>query len=119
MHFKHLTLITRDIEKSIAFYQTMAELTVARRYHEGEAQLAFLTDGRDGTEIELVQMAQMQPFEGKGMFLCFETNKLDAMHALAAENNLNPSPIRIPDEKSRYFYVYDPNGVSVQLREYA
>jgi len=61
-------------------------------------------------------MPQCQKFEGKGMFICFETDKLDAMHKIAQDRGLNPSSIQNPDIKTRYFYVYDPNGVSVKLR---
>ena len=63
-------------------------------------------------------MPQGQKFEGKGMFICFETDKLDEMHKLAIDKGLNPSPIQYPEDKTSYFYVYDPNGVSVQLRHF-
>ncbi len=72
---------------------------------------------REKPEIELVYMPQMQKFEGRGFFICFVTDKLGAMHKLAQTKGLNPSDIRNPDAESRYFYVYDPNGVSVQLRQ--
>lgn len=32
------------------------------------------------------------------------------------DKRYNPSVIQAPDLQSRYFYVYDPNGVSVQLK---
>jgi len=50
------------------------------------------------------------------MFICFETDKLEIMHQLAVESGLQPSAIQYPDDGTRYFYVYDPDGVSVQLR---
>jgi lactoylglutathione lyase len=34
------------------------------------------------------------------------------------EAGLNPSPVRNPEPTAKYFYVYDPDGVSVQIREY-
>ena len=61
-------------------------------------------------------MPEGQKYEGKGFFICFKTDKLDEMHRIVKEKGLNPSDIRIPHDQSRYFYVYDPNGVSVQLR---
>jgi lactoylglutathione lyase len=45
------------------------------------------------------------------------TDKLDEMRGLALSQGLNASDIRTPDAKSRYFYVYDPDGVSVQLKQ--
>jgi lactoylglutathione lyase len=38
------------------------------------------------------------------------------MHELAQNKGLNPSAIHDPGDKTNYFYVYDPNGISVQLR---
>lgn len=116
MHIKHVTLMVNDLDKSIEFYETITELTISRRLKAGPGEIAFLTNGSGETEIELVCMPQGQKFEGKGMFICFETDKLDALHKLAQERGLNPSAIQNPGDDTRYFYVYDPNGVSVQFR---
>jgi len=52
------------------------------------------------------------------MFLCFATDDLEAAHKVAVEGGFHPSDIRQPEPTAKYFYVYDPDGVSVQLREY-
>ena len=119
MHFSHMAIVVENLEESIKFYETMTELTIARRFKEGEAELAFLSNGAGATEIELVSMPGMERLEsnGKGFFVCFLTDKLEAMHKLAQEEGYKPSPIRNPDPKSRYFYVYDPSGISVQLKQ--
>ncbi len=116
MHIQHIALRVNNLEESIKFYETMTELTVARRFKSGPGELAFMTNGKGATEIELICMPEDVKFEAKGMFICFATDKLDDMHKLAKEKGFNPSPIQSPDEDTRYFYVYDPNGVSVQLR---
>ena len=116
MHIKHITFRVKAIDPSIDFYETMTGLRLVRRFTAGNAELAFLSTGEGGTEIELVHIPGGQTYEGKGMFICFETDKLDTMHELALAKNLNPSPIQVPGDGSRYFYVYDPDGVSVQLR---
>ena len=117
MHIQHLTLMVNNLEESIEFYKTITELTVSHRFKAGPGEIAFLTNGKDETEIELVCMPGGQKFEGKGMFICFETDKLDAMQDLAQNRGLNPSTIQNPDVKNRFFYVYDPNGVSIQLKQ--
>jgi lactoylglutathione lyase len=118
MHMKHVTLRVKNLEQSIHFYETITELKVSRRFNADTAELAFLTNGEGETEIELLYMPQGQTFEGKGMFICFATDKLDEMHKLAVNQELSPSPIQDPGDGTRYFYVYDPDGVSVQLRSF-
>ncbi|HHX38010.1 MAG TPA: VOC family protein [Clostridiaceae bacterium] len=117
MKLKHITINVTELDKSIAFYEKMAGLKVQRRFKAGPAELAFLAHVDGDTEIELLQFPNRQ-FSGKGMFLCFECDQLDAMHEVAASAGLNPSPIQTPDDGTRYFYVYDPDGVSVQLRSF-
>lgn len=117
MHIRQLTIMVKNLEESIEFYETIAELKVSRRFKEGPGELAFLTNGGGETEIELVYMPQAQKFEGKGFSICFVTHKLDEMHELLQNKGLAPSDIRNPDAQSRYFYVYDPNGVSIQIRQ--
>lgn len=118
MKLKHITFRVRDMEKSIRFYEEMAGLTVARRFRADPAEVAFLQNAEGETEVELLHIPGGQMFEGKGMFICFAAGKLDEMHALAMKKELRPSPIQEPGDGTRYFYVYDPDGVSVQLRSF-
>lgn len=116
MHLQHVTFMVSNIEKSIEFYETFTELTVSRRLKAGPGEIAFLTNGSGETEVEFVCMPEGQKYEGKGMFICFKTDKLEEKHKLAVDMSLNPSAIQNPGDGTRYFYVYDPNGVSVQFR---
>ncbi len=116
MRIKHIALRVNNLKESIKFYQTITELSISRRFKADSGEVVFLTNGSGETEIELICMPQSQNFQGKGMFICFETDKLDEMHKLALDRGLNPSDIQNPDPQTRYFYVYDPNGVSIQLR---
>lgn len=117
MHFRQVTLVTGKLEESIDFYQTVIEMDIHRRVKAGEGEVVFLTNGEGETEVELVSMPNMQKFEGKGFSLCFETEDLDKKHEFIESKGMNPSDIRNPDARSRYFYVYDPNGVSIQIRQ--
>ncbi len=118
MHLKHVAIQVRNLEASIHFYESFAELTVARRFAAGAGEIAFLTNGEGQTEIELIAMPEGRKYEGAGLFLCFFSDKLDERHAKAVDQGLKPSPIQNPGDGSRYFYAYDPDGVSVQLRSW-
>ena len=52
------------------------------------------------------------------MFLCFGTEDIASAHERAVLHGMNPSDIRQPEPDACYFYVYDPDGLSVQVREY-
>lgn len=54
MHIKHVTLRVKNMEESIEFYETITELTISNRFTEGNAEVAFLTNGKGETEIELL-----------------------------------------------------------------
>lgn len=119
MHMHHLAIRVTNLDASIRFYETLAGLKVRRRFSESGAELAYLTNGEGATEIELIAIPDAPgTFEGKGFFVCFATDRLDKAHQTAINAGFQPSDIRQPDENTRYFYAYDPDGVSVQLREY-
>lgn len=118
MKFHHISLRVTDFEKSLHFYTTLTGLTVVKQFAANGGNVAYLQNGEGETEVELIAMPQGQTFAGKGMFLCFATDDLEAAHAVALAEGMNPSDIRNPEPTAKYFYVYDPDGVSVQLREY-
>lgn len=117
MHMRQVTIMIRDMEKSLAFYESVIGLAVVRRIKEGPGEVVFLSNGENEAMIELVGMPKAQKFEGKGLVICFETERLDEIHEIVEKKGLSPSDIRSPDAQSRYFYVYDPDGVSVMLRQ--
>jgi lactoylglutathione lyase len=117
MHFLHLTFRVKDIEKSIKFYQEFIGLKILRQEKTDQWEIAFLADKEGATQIELVYIAKGDTIETKGLTVCFQTDDLDSVHKQAQEKNLNPSDIRIPDPKTRYFYVYDPDKVSIEFKE--
>jgi len=118
MHIQHIAIMVTDLDKSIEFYETITELKATRRHKGDNREVAFMMNSIGETEIELVWTPDGRKYEGKGMFICFKTDKLDEMHRIVQDRGLNPSDIQEPNAQTRYFYVYDPNGVSVQLRVY-
>ena len=118
MKFHHISLRVKNFENSLKFYTELAELKIAKQFSAGGGNVAYLCDSKNDTEVELIAMPQGQTFEGKGMFLCFSTDNLEEVHNRAVSLGFNPSEIRQPEPDAKYFYVYDPDGVSVQFREY-
>lgn len=117
MHFLHLTFRVRDIEKSIKFYEEFIGLKIQKQFSQGEWEIAFLADKEGATQIELVYMPEGVKVETKGLTVCFQTEDLDGVLKQAQEKGLNPSDIRNPDPENRYFYVYDPDGISIEFKQ--
>ena len=117
MHFLHLTFMVRDIEKSVKFYEEFVGLEIQRRFSAGEGEIAFLADKDGATQIELVYMPKGVKVETKGMTVCFQTEYLDDVLKKAQDKGFNPSDIRQPDPQNRYFYVYDPDGISIEFKQ--
>lgn len=118
MRFHHISIRVSNFEKSLSFYTELAQLKVVKQFSANGGNVAYLANGLGETEIELISMPEGQNFEGKGMFICFASDSLEKVHEKAVELGLSPSDIRIPEPTAKYFYVYDPDGVSVQFREY-
>ncbi len=118
MKFHHISLRVTDFDASLKFYTTLTGLHVTKQFSANGGNVAYLQNADRETEVELIAMPEGQTFEGKGMFICFATDDLESAHAFATEAGMNPSPIRNPEPTAKYFYVYDPDGVSVQVREY-
>lgn len=118
MQMHHLALRVKDMDASIHFYETLTQLRVRLRMPAAPGEIAYLQDEAGGTELELIAMPDGPTAKAQGMFLCFGTGELEAAHARAVEAGMHPSDIRQPEPDARYFYVYDPDGLSVQLRAY-
>ncbi len=118
MKLHHISLRVKDMKKSLAFYESLAELETAKAFEANGGSVAYLQNAEGETMLELISMPGDTTFEGKGMFLCFAADSLEVCHERATALGYSPSPIRCPEPTAKYFYVYDPDGVSVQFREY-
>ena len=45
MKLGYITVMVRDLERSLAFYQELAQLQVVRRFRPGPGEIAFLANG--------------------------------------------------------------------------
>lgn len=119
MKLNHITFRVKNLEKSVKFYEDLADLKVLKELEEGKARLAYLgTGNEENAMVELLEIKGGESFAGSGFFICFSCDVLDEKHQWAIKQELSPSPIMNPEDGTRYFYVYDPDGVSVQLREF-
>lgn len=114
------TVMVKDLEKSVDFYQDVLILKVQRRYTTPDGlEIAFLSDGAM-SEVELICNPHVPSYEGRGMCLGFEVDSLSGQMARFAELGIEiiKGPIEVASGV-KFFYVLDPDGLEIQLVEMA
>ena len=118
MKFCWCTIMVKDLEKSIEFYEDIVGIKVNRRFEAGpRTEIAFLGSG--GTEVELIKDKNKNNINiGKDISLGFEVENLDEMIRFVEKKGIKieSGPIQ-PNPNVRFFYILDPNGVKIQFVE--
>ncbi|EEG77973.1 VOC family protein [Dethiobacter alkaliphilus] len=118
MKFVWCTITVKNMEESLKFYQEIVGLSVNKRFTAGpEMELVFLGDGE--TQVELIcNPSQKAPRQVEGISIGFEVKSVDEMIQYIKEKGLevDSGPFQ-PNPHVRFFFVKDPNGVSVQFVE--
>ena len=119
MKFLWTTLQVKDVDASIAFYQNVVGLEVARRQGQpGVHEIAFMTDGGD-VLVELCQahgLPEGVPV-GVGASLGFASDDVQAKWDELNAAGYEVSPIVSPAPVIKFFFVKDPDGYSVQIAQ--
>jgi lactoylglutathione lyase len=118
MKFCWCTITVNDMEASLRFYQDIVGLSINRRIPGGPGmEIVFLGNGE--TEIELIYNPNHKaPGNVEGIFLGFEVVSVDEMIKFISGKGLkvDGGPYQ-PNPHIKFFYVKDPNGVSIQFVE--
>lgn len=116
MKINYITIIVRDIEKSLAFYKELVELKVARHFHPGSFDIAFLENEAGETMVELVQPESGETVSASGIIISFSSkNRLNTVWEKAKAMGYTPTKIFDEGPKPNYFHVTDPDGVTVEF----
>ncbi|MFL0267405.1 VOC family protein [Candidatus Clostridium radicumherbarum] len=114
MKFCWSTLIVKNLDESLKFYNEIVGLKVNRRFSAGpEVEIAFLGDGE--TKIELISSKQEVNY-GNSISLGFEVSSVDEMMSFVKEKGISieSGPFQ-PNPHTKFFYVLDPNGLKIQF----
>ena len=118
MKFLWTTIIVKDMEESLKFYQEIVGLKIADRFKAGpNMEIVFLGEGE--TKIELIYNEKFDSLNaGNSVTLGFKANALDEMIKLLNEKQIEikTGPIQ-PNPNFRYIIINDPNGVKIQFAE--
>ena len=118
MKFCWCTVWVKDMEASVKFYRDIAGLPVSRRFAAGPGmEICFLGEGE--TQVELIcGPAHKVPADAEGISLGFKVKSLDETLRFLKEKGVAVAsgPFQ-PNPHIKFFYVKDPDGVSVQFVE--
>jgi lactoylglutathione lyase len=116
MKLNFITLMVRDIEKSVAFYQQLAGLEVLNRLSLSTGEIVFLANRNGETMLELAQFDGGEKVSTKGMFICFSAGeKLVELRGKAVKLGYFPSEIIVGGPAPNHFTISDRDGITVEF----
>ena len=109
-----------NLEESIAFYSSLPELQVLKRFPAGPGvEIAFLGNSTDNeTLVELIEDGNHRPVQfGESISLGFAVKSMDGMLDVVKSKGIpvHTGPFETPGFK--FFCIKDPNGLNIQFFE--
>ena len=121
MKLSTITIMVRDMDKTIAFYRELAGLKVIRRFSPGASDpsdIAFMPDADGDTALEFIQDAEAEKVVARNLTLGFAARgALDELRAKAVHMGFSPTEIISRPPKPLYFALSDPDGIRVEFRK--
>lgn len=118
MKFCWCTVTVKNMEESLRFYQEIVGLPLDQRFTPGpDTEISFLGDRE--TKIELIYNPNnIVTGNVEGISLGFEVKSVDEMIKFIEEKGLHvhSGPFQ-PTPQVRFFFVKDPNGITIQFVE--
>ncbi len=117
MTFCWCTVIVKNMDESVKFYQDVLGLTLTNRFQPMPGtELAFFDAGT--AQLELVCNGESpKAVTGDAVSLGFDVPSLDAALKMVQDKGLAVlgGPVEHPTVK--FFFIQDPNGLKIQLKE--
>ncbi len=118
MKFLWTTILVKNMEETLKFYQEIAGLKLDRRFNAGPGmEICFLGEGE--TKLEVICNEKFKNIDaGNAVTLGFKVDSLDEMIKFVNEKGIEikTGPVQ-PNPNIKYFIVQDPNGIKVQFAE--
>lgn len=119
MKLGYITIMVRDVEKTVDFYKKTAELEVVRRFNPGMGEIVFMSDEEGGTMLEFIEFDEAEKVDAKGMVMSYScSTDLQEKHSQLKSMGMNPSEIMDMPPKPKHFTIVDPDGLCVEITEH-
>lgn len=120
MKLNYITLMVRDIEKSIEFYQKLVGLQVMKQLDLEMGKIRFMANAKGETMIELIEFNKGEKVQTKGLVMSYLSDEnLETIRDLAINLGYTPSEIITQQPKPKYFTVLDPDGIVVEFTSFS
>lgn len=112
------TVKVKNMDESIHFYEKIVGLDITSRFQTGNGlDIAFL--GKGETKLELIYDENLTDITiGKDISIGFEVESVDDKIWFLNENDIDIiGNVISPNPHTRFFYIKDPNGLTIQFIE--
>jgi len=114
MAMVHVTIYTAKMEESIKFYEGVVGLKIQNDLRQFGGNIVFLAEKEGDTQVELID-EEKKAYSGSGISMGFHVDDVEAKREEVIAKGLNPTPIIAPNPHVKFFFVDDPNEVTVQF----
>lgn len=116
MKMNYITIMVRNMQKTIAFYENLVGLQVIRQFNPGPGEIAFLSNKEGETMLEFIEFEDVEKVQTKGMVMSYLSEEpLEKLHSKAVSLGYNPTEIIDQKPKPKYFRVLDPDGITIEF----
>lgn len=115
MKMEHITINAVNLDETIAFYQDILGLEIKDDFRKSSGMpIVFLSSGEGASLIEIIENPE-NAYSGTGLSIGFHVDDVIEAHDRMNEKGFNPSEVISPNDKVKFFFIQDPNGVNIQL----
>lgn len=115
MKMAHVSIFSKWMDESVAFYQDIVGLTVQRDMRDNPLHpIVFLANAAGETCVEIIGEPD-NAFQGSGISMGFVTDDAEAKRTELEEKGYHPGPMISPGPGTKFFFIQDPNGVGIQF----
>lgn len=118
MKLNYITIMVRNIEKSLNFYCSLLSLKPIKELNPPQGRIVFLADRQGDTMLELIQFEQTEKVTSTGMVFSFIADKpLTELKEQAQAMGYHTSDILSQPPKPAHFTLPDPDGLIIEISE--
>lgn len=118
MKLNFITIMVRDMAKSLIFYGELAGLKIVNHMDMEKGKIVFVANSREETMLELIEFKDQEKVQAKGMVMSYLVKEpLEEIREKAIKLGYLPSAIIEQGQKPKHFTVEDPDGIAVEFME--